>query len=92
MKVFGVLQDIICAGILLIAPICLKISARIIFQNTKLGIFIFSRYQIMMNCWQNEPQARPSFTALTKQLKDMENQHKVRAGTEITTQAIIIFM
>ncbi|CAH3026735.1 unnamed protein product, partial [Porites evermanni] len=33
-------------------------------------------YQIMMNCWQNEPEARPSFTALTKQLKDMENQHK----------------
>ena len=32
----------------------------------------------MMNCWQNEPEARPSFTALTKQLRDMENQHKVR--------------
>ena len=32
----------------------------------------------MMNCWQNEPEARPSFTDLTKQLKDMENQHKVR--------------
>ena len=32
----------------------------------------------MMNCWQNEPQARPSFNDLTKQLKDMENQHKVR--------------
>ena len=32
----------------------------------------------MMNCWQNEPKARPSFTALTKQLKEMENQHKVR--------------
>ena len=32
----------------------------------------------MMNCWQNEPKARPSFTALTKQLRDMENQHKVR--------------
>ena len=31
----------------------------------------------MMNCWQNEPEARPSFTDLTKQLKDMENQHKV---------------
>ena len=39
---------------------------------------IFLKYQIMMNCWQNEPEARPSFTALTKQLKDMENQHKVR--------------
>ena len=32
----------------------------------------------MMNCWQNEPEARPSFTALTKQLKDMENRDKVR--------------
>ena len=32
----------------------------------------------MINCWQNEPEARPSFTDLTKQLKDMENQHKVR--------------
>ena len=32
----------------------------------------------MMNCWQNEPKARPSFTALTKELKEMENQHKVR--------------
>ncbi|KAM7433688.1 hypothetical protein ABFA07_016109 [Porites harrisoni] len=33
-------------------------------------------YQVMMICWQNEPKARPSFTALAKQLKDMENQHK----------------
>ena len=39
--------------------------------------FYSLRYQIMMNCWQNEPEARPSFTALTKQLRDMENQHKV---------------
>ena len=34
----------------------------------------------MMNCWQNESEARPSFAALTKQLKDMENQHKVRSA------------
>ena len=40
-------------------------------------LFSVLRYQIMMNCWQNEPEARPSFTDLTKQLKDMENQHKV---------------
>jgi len=32
-------------------------------------------YQIMMNCWQNQAEARPSFAALTKQLRDMENQH-----------------
>ncbi|XP_044180640.1 tyrosine kinase receptor Cad96Ca-like [Acropora millepora] len=33
-------------------------------------------YQIMMNCWQSEPEARPSFNDLTQQLKRMENQHK----------------
>ncbi|XP_015768091.1 PREDICTED: fibroblast growth factor receptor 2-like isoform X5 [Acropora digitifera] len=33
-------------------------------------------YQIMMNCWQSEPEARPSFNHLTQQLKRMENQHK----------------
>ena len=32
----------------------------------------------MMNCWQNEPEARPSFADLTQQLKGMEKQHKVR--------------
>ena len=32
----------------------------------------------MMNCWQNKPEARSSFTALTKQLKDMEYRDKVR--------------
>ena len=31
----------------------------------------------MMNCWQNQADTRPSFAALTKQLRDMENQHKV---------------
>ena len=40
-------------------------------------LFYALRYQIMTKCWQNEPKARPSFTALTKQLRDMENQHKV---------------
>ncbi|XP_068686515.1 proto-oncogene tyrosine-protein kinase receptor Ret-like [Montipora foliosa] len=33
-------------------------------------------YQIMLNCWQDEPEARPSFADLTKQLKGMETQHK----------------
>ncbi|XP_074634720.1 proto-oncogene tyrosine-protein kinase receptor Ret-like isoform X3 [Acropora palmata] len=33
-------------------------------------------YQIMMNCWQSEPEARPSFNDLTQQLKRMENQNK----------------
>ena len=33
----------------------------------------------MMKCWQDDPDARPTFTDLKNQLRDMENQHKVRA-------------
>ena len=39
----------------------------------------------MINCWQNQAEARPSFAALTKQLRDMENQHTVRTTTITTT-------
>ena len=35
------------------------------------------RYQIMRNCWQEEPDDRPSFEQLRHELKRMENQHKV---------------
>ena len=35
------------------------------------------RYEIMMKCWKNDPDARPTFTELKNQLKDMENLHKV---------------
>ena len=35
------------------------------------------RYQIMRNCWQEEPDDRPSFEKLRRELKLMENQHKV---------------
>ncbi|XP_044180195.1 fibroblast growth factor receptor 3-like isoform X2 [Acropora millepora] len=33
-------------------------------------------YQIMRNCWQEEPEDRPSFEQLRHELKLMENQHK----------------
>ncbi|XP_020600918.1 proto-oncogene tyrosine-protein kinase receptor Ret-like [Orbicella faveolata] len=33
-------------------------------------------YQIMMKCWENDPDKRPTFTDLKNQLKDMENQHR----------------
>ena len=32
----------------------------------------------MMRCWQNDPDERPAFTELKKELKDMESLHKVR--------------
>ena len=31
----------------------------------------------MMKCWQEDPDARPTFADLRNQLKEMENQHKV---------------
>ena len=37
-----------------------------------------TRYQIMMKCWKNNPDARPTFTELKNQLKDMETLNKVR--------------
>ncbi|XP_022804175.1 tyrosine-protein kinase receptor Tie-1-like [Stylophora pistillata] len=33
-------------------------------------------YQIMKRCWQNDPDARPTFTQLRNQLKEMETQHR----------------
>ncbi|XP_022793271.1 tyrosine-protein kinase receptor Tie-1-like [Stylophora pistillata] len=35
-----------------------------------------SVYQVMMKCWKNDPDARPTFIELTIQLKDMEALHK----------------
>ncbi|XP_068687447.1 uncharacterized protein [Montipora foliosa] len=33
-------------------------------------------YQLMLNCWQQEPHDRPKFEQLRRELKLMENQHK----------------
>ncbi|XP_022805605.1 tyrosine-protein kinase receptor Tie-1-like [Stylophora pistillata] len=33
-------------------------------------------YQVMMKCWKNDSETRPTFTELKNQLKDMETQHK----------------
>ena len=32
----------------------------------------------MMKCWQDDPYVRPTFDDLRKELKEMENQHKVK--------------
>ena len=42
----------------------------------------------MTNCWQNDPDARPTFTDLRNQLKDMETLHKVRLVMNITTHDV----
>ena len=38
----------------------------------------------MMKCWKNDPDARPTFTELRNQLKDMENLHKVRINMKVS--------
>ena len=32
----------------------------------------------MKKCWKNDPEAKPTFTELQNQLKNMETLHKVR--------------
>ena len=32
----------------------------------------------MAKCWQKNPDGRPTFTVLRNELKEMENQHKVK--------------
>ena len=46
----------------------------------------------MMNCWQSEPEARPSFSDLTQQLKRMENQHKVRLNRKLSRKECFLFI
>ena len=46
----------------------------------------------MMNCWQSEPEARPSFSDLTQQLKRIENQQKVRLSSKQFNKECFLFI
>ena len=43
------------------------------------------RYQTMLGCWQEDPDKRPTFEALSHELKEMENQTKVKHKTRTKT-------
>ncbi|KAI3351635.1 hypothetical protein L3Q82_020471, partial [Scortum barcoo] len=45
----------------------LKIENRFLFS----GVFFALRYQTMLDCWQGEPQERPTFTELVERLGDL---------------------
>ena len=48
------------------------------------------RYKIMKLSWLEDPNARPSFSDLTIQLKKMENQHKVHVRFKQETSWTIL--
>ena len=54
---------------------------------TELSLKICS-YKIMQDCWQENPDDRPTFEILRDELKEMENQHQVIINTKkaITTR------
>ena len=49
-----------------------------IYWKSPSEVLFYHRYQLMMKCWENDPDKRPTFTDLKNQLKEMENQHRVR--------------
>lgn len=40
----------------------------------------------MLNCWQEDPDNRPTFENLRRELKQMENQHKVNETQKQTKE------
>ena len=54
-----------------------KNERRCEYSGNDNGYYYFYRYQLMLNCWQQEPRDRPTFEQLRRELKLMENQHKV---------------
>ena len=47
-------------------------------KKNNMALTFILRYQIMLNCWQEDPDNRPTFENLRRKLKQMENQHKVK--------------
>ena len=45
----------------------------------------------MTKCWQEDPDARPTFADLRNQLKEMENQHKVNPSDDIKKLSACFF-
>ena len=39
------------------------------------------RYQVMIDCWQENPSARPTFEGLKDQMKSFERDHQVGWGS-----------
>ena len=42
----------------------------------------------MIQCWQENPDDRPTFEILRDELKDMENQHKVKTNETVDRKSL----
>ena len=42
----------------------------------------------MIQCWQENPDDRPTFEILRDELKDMENQHKVKTNETVERMSL----
>ena len=49
------------------------------FPSVVANSFLLIRYQIMLNCWEQNPSDRPTFAKLKETMKEMERNHKVNA-------------
>ena len=47
--------------------------------------FLFIRYQIMLNCWEENPCDRPTFAKLKDTMKEMERNHMVSMSNQTVT-------
>lgn len=52
-----------------IHPVCWRLVY--ILECMLSGLFFSYRYQTMLDCWQGEPQGRPTFTELVERLGDL---------------------
>ena len=46
------------------------------------NVFLSISYQIMLDCWRENPVDRPTFERLRNTMKEMEGNHKVRRVRE----------
>ena len=55
------------------------------FFFLRLLMILFTRYQIMLKCWEQNPTDRPTFAKLKETMKEMERNHKVFVTCHISS-------
>ena len=66
----------------------------VISECQRLSVCISFRYQVMIDCWQENPSARPTFEGLRDQMQSFERDQQVSfcRPTEYDLQRVIILV